>query len=232
MSEKITENIVENLIESQPDISEHVINQELDNKNKTKNIDGFDPTIHQIDENGQPLLTPTGRFKKKRAPRKSPGPSTISKTTDDAIAQKSSQNIELQCRVCGKYAANAMFTAGYMIGGDEFEPTVDSDTGLDERQLIESAFGDYFVAKNISDFPPGITLCLAISAYILPRLAKPKTRSRLGRVKNWLSRLYMRVRHGTLLNTGNDGIRENNTSKKNVRDISGEGRENPGTRSV
>jgi hypothetical protein len=51
--------------------------------------------------------------------------------------------------------------------------------------MLESAFGDYFEATGKTDIPPGMALTVAIGGYMLPRFTMPKTRSRMGKVKDW-----------------------------------------------
>jgi hypothetical protein len=220
-SETATSEFVDGLIDQQPLVSDHVIELETQ-KIKTSQESlpaGFDPEIHDIDKNGAPRLTPTGRFKKKRSTRKRPetprGQSSVAlpsnQSTDNVVSDAA---MKQQCVLCGHYAANSLITIGYLIGGDEFEPALDKDTGLDERVFLETAFGDYFVAKNITDFPPGITLALAITAYITPRLPKPKTQSKLKKIKTWFTRIYLRLRYGSQFDSRNDRERKNDASKK------------------
>jgi hypothetical protein len=92
---------------------------------------------------------------------------------------------KMQARASGKMAANLLMTLGVVAGGEEWQPLKDPQSGLDEKQMLESAFGDYFEATGKTDIPPGMALTVAIGGYMLPRFTMPKTRSRMGKVKDW-----------------------------------------------
>jgi hypothetical protein len=56
--------------------------------------------------------------------------------------------------------------------------------------MLEHAFGEYFVAKQWGDLPPGLALCAALAMYTLPRFAMPNTKTRLQKFKEWAARKY------------------------------------------
>jgi hypothetical protein len=91
---------------------------------------------------------------------------------------------EQQARAAGVAAAAALVTIGTMIGGEEWYPQKEP---LDEMQNLSDAFGNYFVAKNVQDFPPGVALCFAVAMYAAPRFTQPKTQTRVASFKNWVS---------------------------------------------
>lgn len=92
-----------------------------------------------------------------------------------------------QSRAAGAAAAAMMFSSCTMLFGDEWQPRPEKDCGFDERNLMGQAFGDYFVAKGISDFPPGVTLAFLTLGYVAARFQMPKTRSKLQKFKSWLA---------------------------------------------
>jgi hypothetical protein len=152
----------------------------------------FDSAIHVTNSDGSPALTKTDKLRKRpgrKAGATSAGiKSTVGKPgvsadgTDDNTA-----NAEAQARAAGVAAAETLFTVGVALGGDEWKPQKDARTGQDEREFMRDAFGTYFEAKGMTDFTPGIALCVAVGAYAAPRLTMPKTIGRFERFKLWLA---------------------------------------------
>ena len=186
--------IANTLAESMPEVQEHAIEEEK-NKNdaiaesyadlKDKAGNGFDPTIHKVNKNGEPTVSPLGNLIKKPG-RKKEGSSTKSvigvkvdpKTDPDHM-------LKMQSQASGKMAANLLMTIGIVAGGEEWQPMSDPTTGLDEKAMMETAFADYFEATGKTDIPPGMVLTVAIGGYMLPRFTMPKTQSRIQKVKVW-----------------------------------------------
>lgn len=135
----------------------------------------FDPELHATNAEGEPSLTATGKFRKKR------GASKVAKqTTVAADAQR-----KAEARASGVLAANLMTHTATMLLGEEW---ITRKVGeYDEQAHLDKAFGDYFEAKEIQDFPPGVALTIACMSYAAPRLISGKeTKSKMQRVKLWL----------------------------------------------
>lgn len=179
--------IADGLIEAMPEPQDHVINKQDDSENpeKTNKTDSagtvFDRDIHKVDESDNPVIGKKGTFLKKRGAKKST--LNIPKNDEPSIGQN-----ENACSVAGKAAANLVIMLGVVIGGQDFEPIVDEKSGTDEKKNLETAFGQYFVHKNIDDIPPGIALSVAIVGYALPRFTMPKTKTRMSKVKDWITK--------------------------------------------
>lgn len=82
---------------------------------------------------------------------------------------------------------------GQVVGGEEWAPMHNKAIGLDERAMMHTAFGDYFVASGKTDIPPGAALTFCVLAYAAPRFAMPKTQTRFQKVKSaivtwWVNR--------------------------------------------
>jgi hypothetical protein len=86
-------------------------------------------------------------------------------------------------RNAGAQAAELLFAAGVVIGGDEWQPRKDDKAGVDERTMMQSAMGAYFEAQGKTDISPGMVLAFVVLAYAAPRFAMPKTQSRFQTVK-------------------------------------------------
>lgn len=78
-------------------------------------------------------------------------------------------------------AARVLVNISVGVGGEDFVPRMLEGPGgvkINEMEALESAFGDYFLAKDIEDLPPGWALAGVLAMYYLPRLQMPKTRER------------------------------------------------------
>lgn len=90
-------------------------------------------------------------------------------------------------------AARLMVNISVGLGGADFVPRVLKGPGgieINELQTLEMAFGDYFLAKNIEDLPPGWALAGALSMYYLPRLQMPATQERAKGFIAWCKAKY------------------------------------------
>lgn len=102
-----------------------------------------------------------------------------------AAKETVSVDMEANARAAGAAAAGMMFGTCTMIMGGEWQPRTKAVAGYDENDVMGKAFGDYFVAKGITDFPPGITLAVMCLGYFTARLQMPETKSRFQRLKYW-----------------------------------------------
>jgi len=136
----------------------------------------FDPALHYTEDDGEPKLTAKGLLRKRRVRR-----STADKNAD-ANREALNARQQVEARSAGIVAANSLLIVATGFGGDEWNAVKDEASGIDERAQLQQAFGDYFVAKGVTDFPPGVALVLAIGMYAAPRFTMPKTQSKIGRV--------------------------------------------------
>ncbi len=201
------------LANGMPEVQEHAVaqaaaEQQSANANPTdKNGDVFDPATHVTGPDGKGMLTVRGTWAQKRgrkggnsAPVTNAG--TVRNSTlggpaappsPQALQMQQQQALQAQSRAAGVAAAEMLFMAGRAFGGDEWAPMENKSIGLDERAMMHSAFGDYFVAKGKTDIPPGAALCFCIIAYAGPRFTMPKTQTRYQKVKGaivtwWVNR--------------------------------------------
>lgn len=175
------------LIESMPDVSEHVINahqqtqteQIQQNSTETdKRGEYFNSELHAVDDDGKPRLTAAGYFAKKRGRKNGQTASVIGSIESQQNAPQQNHNALHKQKMAGRAAANTLLMLGVVVGGDEWHPMKNAEHGLDEKANLESAFSDYFVAKNMDDIPAGIALSIAIIGYAAPRFTMPKTQAR------------------------------------------------------
>ena len=176
------------LIAGMSEPSEHAIAQAQAQQAENVNSlpDGFDPALHETDANGKPVLTPTGRFKKKpKGAAGSTAKKSVLSTGRAESVQVPTASPEQIARASGAGAANLLIVMGMIVGGEEWQPRQNKD--MDEKAMLEQAFGDYFAATGKMDIPPGWALCAAIGLYAAPRFTMPKTQSRFKRLKMWIA---------------------------------------------
>ena len=141
----------------------------------------FDRDLHSVDEkSGRVILNSKGKLKMRRRgrPTGSAPKSTASVLhtphTPDAVVPDASSVMD--SRALGVHSAALLVTVGKMLGGDEWIPR--KSEGYDELGNLEHAFGDYFVAREMHDIPPGVALTIAILGYAAPRFVLPTTKKR------------------------------------------------------
>lgn len=190
--------IGDSLADAMPDVQEHAIMEESQKAEKAREQwadlrdtdgHGFDPEIHRTDSNGNPVLSARGKLVKKPG-RKSGGKSQKAESVvgGKPKAQTPEEAAKVSARASGAMAANLLITLGVVVGGEEWRPMTNPQIGVSEKDMLESAFADYFEATGRTDIPPGLALTVAIGGYVLPRFTMPKTIGRMGKIKAWVAR--------------------------------------------
>jgi len=108
------------------------------------------------------------------------------------LAAEAGETAKNNANMAGAAAANSIFLLGTMFGGEEWRPITIDEKGLsfapvDEKAMMQEAFANYMLAKGVTDFPPGLTLAMALMSYVAPRLAMPKTKERMKGIKGWIA---------------------------------------------
>jgi hypothetical protein len=80
----------------------------------------------------------------------------------------------------GKELAALFFLGGVVAFGSDWEP---DDT---ERRAIEAAFADWARAKGMTRLSPDYALVACLGMYSLSRIQKPKVKSRLASIWEWI----------------------------------------------
>lgn len=188
--------IASTLISEKPAVSEHAIAaaqvEAAAQQGKDSQGNSFNAAIHATNADGSPRKTITGRFALKRGKKSGAAPSATSQPATSikgvvvpgASAQQSAK--EQAARQGGAGAANLMLMCAVGLGGDEWQPRRDEKSCMDEKLMLETAFGDWFAAHEWQDLPPGLALVAAIGIYAMPRFQMPKTQTRMQKFKGWL----------------------------------------------
>lgn len=165
----------------------HSVAGKTDNKGRP-----FDPKIHEVDAlTGEPRLSKLGKLcvRRGRAYANSGGAqSTFSGPRPKSAASAQSSGIELEAKILAtaQVTAETVFAVGMMVGGEEWNPRKDKETGLDERAAMTGAWAAYYRAQGITEIPPWLVLSMTLGSYAVPRFFMPQTRSRLQKAKEWL----------------------------------------------
>lgn len=160
------------------DVSETMVGIAEESVEHTQYPVGFDPDIHAVGSDGNPILTKSGAFRKRRGSKSKDG--SKSEVNISLASVKNAREVSAQA------SASLLFTLGVVIGGDEWSPIVDKSRKINEPETIKQAFSDYFKATGDVDLPPGLALGVAVIGYALPRLKMPETKSRFSKLKDWV----------------------------------------------
>lgn len=195
-----------------------VVSQVQSSPDSQKSGDIFNPEIHAVGKDGQPKLTKTGKFRRKRVvsvvgmPLKSGGVNQ----KPVPIVNGSLGSGEGQRKMAAKVATDATFSLGMLLGGAAAKPLVDAKIGIDEHQQLFFAWDNYLMAKNINDIPPGVALAIGLSGYgmrvMMLDATQQKTKSFWGKVKDKIVNVTAKRVYATQSVSGNDGKRKNDTS--------------------
>lgn len=140
----------------------------------------WDANIHATGADGKGVRTAKGQWRRRR------GVGAARSSVAGVPTRAASPPLDVsaaQARAAGVACAHTMFVMGQALGGVEWAPRQNAE--MNEVSMMEKAWGDYFVAKNLTDFPPGLALSIACASYALPRFTMPVTRSRMVRLKSW-----------------------------------------------
>jgi hypothetical protein len=217
----IIDSIVGETTDNMPTPNEGAINEHKEEKEKQEQINnelfdskgiGFDPSIHKVDSTGSPVLTLTGKLTRK------PGRKQASKLNIPSQAQTPAQSPEnLEAKQSAVITVDCLLTFSQMFGGKDFAPRVDEKTGMDERVIMSGAFEKYYQAKGIGDIPPGVLLTVTLVGYFGPRFFLPETKSKLQKIKEFISYKFSKKKKGEKIaqsDIGDNGVGKNSFSER------------------
>lgn len=184
------EGIAQSLVGEEPAPQLHVI--ESVQAEQSANVDSvgtvFDSSLH--DASGK--KNAKGVWLSKRG-RKAGGTNETSKTPKAGNSNlkipgqmaPAGPSKEQLARQGGAGAANLFIALSSLMLGEEWLPQTNPSLNIDEKLMLESAFGDYFVATGKSDLSPGWALAAVMVFYSARRFHMPVTRSRLQKITAW-----------------------------------------------
>lgn len=158
------------------------------------NGEQFDPEIHDVDADGKPFLNRDGKFARKRGRKKGShngGAGHVNTTVLDA------DNVRLQkAATSARAVVQSLFVMGALIGGEEWQPIVDPATNRDEPAMLTQAYTEWFLTMENIEVPPWLGVAIVTAAYVIPRMALPKTASRISAIWGWLSGWFSSAKQG------------------------------------
>lgn len=155
-----SDTVLDNVIATQEQVSNDVLNRLEDMGNKDTAGQIFNADIHAVGNDGKPSITSGGKYRLKKKRKEV--------LTDEDVERKT----------VAETSAGLFIQLGVVIFGDEWLPE------NNEAEQLVTAFDNYYKSAGIAYIPPSIGLCVAMGGYSLKRIAKPNTKSRLGKVKD------------------------------------------------
>lgn len=157
-----------------PTPSEHVVenNMPLD----VSQYPGFDPEKHEVDENGIPVKTPTGRYKKK---------SKNGNGGDGSFSENTGSGSERDEAFYAAVRDNAFIVgmACAIFDPEEWKP----DKG--ENTFLEESLAAYYRTVGTPNLPPWMGVVMAYGSYAARRVGKEKTKEKMGILKEKFSNI-------------------------------------------
>jgi len=163
---------MQDVIDSQPEVSKGAIEKSTDQKDHADNYGrAFDPSLHLVDDEGNPQLTAKGKLRVK----KGKSPSKI------ATGKAASQQPE-SYRQCAEVVCGTIFGFGQLVAGDEAKPSTT------QANFMIDSYERYFETKGIEDIPPGLAVFMATTAYCVPVFIKTvrKKESNIHKAMVWV----------------------------------------------
>lgn len=163
------ETIGDELIERKPDLDDRVTDDYTVPIRDEKG-NSFDPEIHEVDSDGNPKLTTTGRFRKKRGRKK--GDTANSKSTVGGNSGESPPPSPEEMATMEGRAMAAMFGAAMCpIFGTDFLPK-----NPNEQAALEQPF--IVFATEYPDFspPPWVVIMGGIGSYVGMKMGEESVR--------------------------------------------------------
>lgn len=202
MPDTIIEDVVSEVLEKAPEptpTADKIIEDEISNTTTTadsvsSNVDSgdgitdavgcrFNPLIHETGSDGKGVLGKNGQWRKKRGRKSGQHVNTASNTTEGntSVLEPTEQAKQL-----GAVSAHLTFTTCTVLLGDEWQPIIDAEKGINEPKTLAEAYAVCYDYYGIEAPAPWAVLAIALAGYILPRLQLPKTQGRLTRLYLWL----------------------------------------------
>lgn len=164
--------------------SEHAIAAEKEDNEKLSGLvdksgTPFDAEQHATDDEGQPLKTAAGNWRKRPGRKKGDGPRSTLNTKNNGSATKQETGQSEASYVSAVATVDSMGMLAQMLGGNEYQyKRVLGEDGktvlVDERENGVQAFTAYYEQKGVTDIPPGLAITIWAMMYIAPRLSQDK----------------------------------------------------------
>lgn len=177
MTEELSQNntvddIINDMIDDIPEIQPHVVNNVKEEKTSS-----FNPSVHATDENGNPKLTKTGKYRKKKV-----------SGINNPYAEKIADPIETHSLAAAEVVQGLKRSSYHNFLGHQY--------GDDRHKLYVNATKDYFVSKGGVTLTPLHTILILEGALLLEAMAQEKARSKILSIKEWVAKKYVSIKFG------------------------------------
>lgn len=92
----------------------------------------------------------------------------------------------VECRQAAQTVCLQIFTLAQAFLGQEWAPQVNAQYSIDEREMMISAWEEYFLETGIIKMPPWLGLTVVMGSYAFPRLMQAKYLDKLNSLKEWI----------------------------------------------
>lgn len=158
-----------------------------------KAYEGFDPSVHAVNEDGTPKRRGDGSYALKRG--RKPGQTSSSgklppKKAQGAVVENAPEVSQVTPEDAAKQSANMVILANVMLLGEDIGRPDDKA----EAESLKVAFENYYTVKGVPNFPPEIGLIIAVGAYTGKRLIREESKPRLQVLKEKVFAVISRFR--------------------------------------
>lgn len=160
-----------------------------------KDEEKFDASIHRTDDTGKPVLTKTGKFRKKTGYAKFVNP--------EAKKETPAGTQEISSAAAATLTSGIIERLSVMLVSDDF---IYSEIERAQNVIAWTNCYDYYGGVNLT---PPMALACDHMAIILARANKPTFHSKLALFTAWIKNKFKRKnKNGSLPGSGNDGKRQ------------------------
>lgn len=218
------DDLAQHLVGDVPEVQQHAVDAHNQKENekieKQESLAGerdsagnlFDPLMHLVDDNGNPVLTKTGKYRKKNKSSRAINNGSEEEKRQKQLEEQKAKEIE--SRVAAETVQDLKRNAysaflGYNATDERHKMHVDTTT-------------QYFVEKGGVKLSPLHTLMLLEGAMMVEAVRTEKGKQKVVSVKEWLVQKYVKFKlrkgkkNGARVDSGTNDVGKDNGSDKDA----------------
>jgi len=210
------------LIDEMPEVQPHAVQAHLDNEKQKESNEKptqnnsqsdnvkFNPELHVVDENGNPVKTKTGKFRLK------PGMAKKAKLLNDPDAPDPQNQISEETKMVAAMIED-IAAAGY-------NHYLDYDTPEMEKIALTEIDYKFLMSKGGANMSPGLMLAIGQGQRLAKAMTTEKGKKKAGGLKKWVYTKWIqfkerkKVKDGTHTSTRSDDVGENDGGSKDIKE--------------
>lgn len=148
--------------------------------------EGFDPSIHAINDDGTPKKKTDGSYALKRGRKANSAASALppkNAPQNVGVGVRAENSVTISADEAARQSANLVINVAVWTLGEEVGKPIDKA----EADGLKLSFKNYYDVRGVPNIPPEIGLILALGSYMGPRLMHEKSQSKMDKVKLWLA---------------------------------------------